>query len=69
MLLGADSFSFIVMVTDCVPFSVAEPPLTVSIATAAVSSVDVSYILSSVGVNVVVPVVAPALMVISDKDP
>ena len=57
------------MVTDCVPFSVAEPPLTVSIATVAVSSVDVSYILSSVGVNVVVPVVAPALMVISDKDP
>ena len=39
--VGADSFSLIVMVTACVPFSVAEPPLTVSMATVAVSSVDV----------------------------
>ena len=67
--VGADSFSVIVIVTACVPSSAADPPLTLSIEMIAVSFVDVSYILSSVGVNVVVPVVAPALIVISDTDP
>ena len=66
---GALSFSSIVIVTDWEPLSVAPPPETVSIAIMAVSSVDVSYRLSSVGVNVVVPVVEPALMVISDRFP
>ena len=49
------------------PLSDASAPDTPLIATAAVSAT--SDILSSVGVKVVVPVVAPALMVISDKDP
>ena len=35
--VGADSSSAIVMVTDCVPFSNALPPETVSMATVAVS--------------------------------
>jgi hypothetical protein len=67
--VGADSFSVIVMVTDCVPSSAADPPLTLSIEIIAVSLVDVSYILSSVGVKVVVPVVAPALIVMSETVP
>ena len=68
--VGADSFSVIVTVTACgVPFSAADPPLTLSIEIIAVSLVDVSYILSSVGVKVVVPVVAPALIVISETVP
>ena len=67
--VGADSSSVIVIVTDCVPSSVADPPLTPSIEIIAVSLVDVSYMLSSVGVNVVVPVVEPAEIVISDIVP
>ena len=35
--VGADSFSVIVIVTDCVPSSVADPPETPVIATIAVS--------------------------------
>ena len=66
--VGADSFSVIVIVTDCVPSSVADPPLTLSIEIIAVSLVDVSYMLSSVGVKVV-PVVAPALIVMSETVP
>ena len=62
--VGALSFSVTVIVTDCVPSSVAEPPETVSIATILVSLP--SKILSSVGVNEAVPVVAPAEIVISE---
>ena len=58
-----------VIVTDWLPLSVAPPPETVPIAMIAVSSVLVSYMLSSVGVNVVVPVVEPAEIVISDIVP
>ena len=54
----------IVIVTACVPFSVADPPDTVSIATIAVSFP--SSMLSSVGVKDTVPVVAPAEIVILD---
>ena len=35
--VGADSFSVIVMVTDCVPFSLAPPPETLPIEIIAVS--------------------------------
>ena len=62
--VGELSFSVIVIVTDCVPSSVAEPPETVDIATTPVSFP--SYTLSSVGVNDAVPVVAPAEMVMSE---
>ena len=62
--VGALSFSVIVIVTDCVPSSVADPPETVSIATIPVSFP--SYVLSSDGVNDAVPVVSPAEIVISD---
>ena len=62
--VGALSFSVIVIVTDCVPSSVADPPETVDIATTPVSLP--SKILSSVGVNDAVPVVAPAEIVISE---
>ena len=62
--VGALSFSVIVIVTDWVPSSVAEPPDTLSMATIPVSFP--SYTLSSVGVNVAVPVVAPAEMVMSE---
>ena len=62
--VGALSFSVIVIVTDCVPSSVADPPETVSIATIPVSLP--SKILSSVGVKVAVPVVAPAEIIMSD---
>ena len=48
-------------------FSVAEPPETLSISIVAVSFDVASYILSSIGVNDVVPVVFPAVIVISDK--
>ena len=63
-IVGADSFSVIVIVTDCVPSSVAAPPETPVIETAAISSS--SYKLSSVGVNDTVPVVAPAEIVMSE---
>ena len=62
--VGADSFSVIVTETDCDPLSVAPPPETPSIVTVTVSSS--SYILSSVGSTTAVPVVAPALIVISE---
>ena len=58
VIVGELSFSVIVIVTDCVPFSVAEPPETEDIATIPVSSP--SYMLSSDGVNEAVPVVDPA---------
>ena len=67
--VDALSLSVIVIVTDCVPLSKASPPETVSIAITAVSFEAASYKLSSVGVNVVVPVVAPADTVIFDKLP
>ena len=56
--------SVIVIVSDCVPSSVADPPETPVIATMAVSFP--SYTLSSVGSNVAVPVVSPAEIVISE---
>ncbi len=59
---GAESFSVIVKVTLCVPDSTALPPDTPEIATIAVSFP--SYSESSVMVNVFVPVVAPAAIVI-----
>ena len=65
--VGADSFSEIVIVTVCVPLSLAPPPDTPVIAIVAVSSS--SYVLSSVGVKDTVPVVAPALIVISSTTP
>ena len=65
--VGALSFSVIVIVTDCVPLSVASPPETPSIEIIAVSSL--SYTLSSVGVKLTVPVVLPALIVISSTTP
>ena len=55
VIVGELSFSAIVIVTDCVPFSVADPPETVDIATIPVSFP--SYVESSVGVNEAVPVV------------
>ena len=54
----------IVIVSDCVPLSVASAPETDEIEIIAVSSA--SKILSSVGVNEAVPVVDPAETVISD---
>ena len=62
--VGALSFSVIVIVTDCVPSSVADPPETEDIATIPVSLP--SYVESSVGVKDAVPVVDPAEIVISD---
>ena len=63
--VGALSLSLIVIVTSCgVPLSLAEPPETDDIATIPVSFP--SYTLSSVGVNEAVPVVLPAVTVISD---
>ena len=53
--------------TDCVPSSVASAPETPSIDIIAVSSL--SYTLSSVGVKLTVPVVLPALIVISSIFP
>ena len=64
---GPLSSSLIAIVTVCVPLSVADPPETEAIAIIAVSSP--SKVLSSVGVNDAVPVVAPALIVISDTVP
>ena len=55
------------MVTDCEPLSVAPPPLTPLMAIVAVT-VSVSSE-SSVGSKVAVPVVEPALIVISDTFP
>ena len=65
--VGVVSSSVIVIVTACVPFSEAEPPLTPVIDTVAVSlpSDDAS----SVGVKLVVPVVLPAVIVLSDITP
>ena len=65
--VGALSFSVMVTVTDCEPLSLAPPPDTPEIDTPAVSSP--SYILSSVGSTAAVPVVAPALIVISETVP
>ena len=65
--VGADSFSEIVIVTDCEPLSDALPPDTLLIAIVAVSSP--SYELSSVGVKLTVPDVLPALMVMSSIFP
>ena len=62
--VGALSFSEIVMVTDCEPLSVADPPETVDIATTPVSFP--SKTLSSVGVKDAVPVVLPAEIVMSE---
>jgi len=45
-----------------VPDSDAPPPATPVIPTIAVSLVEDSYLLSSVGLNTTVPVVAPALI-------
>ena len=56
-----------VIVDCCVPFSVAPPPETPEISTIAVSLP--SYIASSVGVKVAVPVVLPAEIVISEIVP
>ena len=64
VIVGELSFSVIVIVTDCVPSSVAEPPETVDIATIPVSFP--SYVESSVGVNEAVPVVSPAEIVMSE---
>ena len=63
--VGALSFSVIVIVTCCVPSSLAEDPVTaiVSISITAVSFP--SYVLSSVGVNDTVPVKSPAEITIS----
>ena len=65
--VGADSLSVIVMVTDCEPLSAASAPETDDIEIIAVSLP--SYTLSSVGLNVAVPVVAPAETVILEIDP
>ena len=67
VIVGELSFSVIVIVTDCVPSSVADPPETVDIATIPVSFP--SYTLSSVGVNDAVPVRSPAETVILESDP
>ena len=65
-IVGAVSSSVIVMVVDWAPFSVAEPPDTLSIAMIAVSLP--SYVLSSVGVKVVVPVRLPAEIEMLESD-
>ena len=62
---GPGSSSEIVMVTCCVPLSDAEPPETELTSMMAVSSP--SNVLSSMGVKLVVPVVSPAEIVMSDK--
>ena len=61
---GTLSSSMIVMVTLCVPLSVADPPETPDIAIIAVSLP--SDPLSFVGVKFAVPVVSPALIVMSE---
>ena len=66
--VGADSFSVMVNVTCCVPFSTAEPPDTDDISKIAVSLAP-SYTESSVGVKEAVAVVLPAGMVIEDIAP
>ena len=58
--VGVLSFSEMVIVTACVPFSVASPPETPSIEIVAVSSP--SYTLSSVGLKLIVSVVLPAVI-------
>ena len=65
--VGELSFSVMVIVTDCVPSSAASAPETDEIEIIAVSFP--SYMLSSVGSNAAVPVVAPAETVILDKLP
>ena len=65
--VGALSFSVIVIVACCVQFSVTLPPETPETEIIAVSFP--SYVLSSVGVNDVVPEVAPADIVISETVP
>ena len=62
--VGVVSSSVIVIVTACVPSSVADPPLTPVIETVAVSFPSTE--LSFDGVKLVVPVVLPALMVMSE---
>ena len=65
MTVGAASPSaIIVIVSDCVPLSVASAPETVETDIIAVSFP--SYVLSSVGVNEAVPVVCPAEIVMSE---
>ena len=61
--VGALSFSEIVILTACVPLSVALPPETPLIEIVAVSSS--SYTLSSVGLKLIVSVVLPALITMS----
>ena len=65
--VGVASLSLIVIVTDCDPLSVASAPETLLMATMAVSAT--SEILSSVGSKVAVPVVLPAVIVISEIVP
>ena len=67
--VGALSSSVIVIVTACVPLSLALPPETPLIAIVAVSSDAASYKLSFVGVKLTVPVVDPAEITISSKFP
>ena len=63
VIVGALSFSEIVILTSCVPLSVALPPETPLIETVAVSSP--SYTLSSVGLKLIVSVVLPAVITMS----
>ena len=63
--VGALSDSVIAILTDCVPFSVAPPPETATIEIAVVS-VTPSKRLSSLGSKAVVPVVLPAVIVMSE---
>ena len=63
--VGALSLSVIVIVTDCVPLSLALPPETPLIAIVAVSFDVASYKLSSVGIKDTVPVVEPAEITMS----
>ena len=65
--VGVASLSFIVIVTDCDPLSVASAPETLLIATIAVSAT--SEILSSVGSKLALPVELPAVIVISEIVP
>jgi len=61
------AYSLIVIVTDVVPLVEESAPETLDIETVAVSLP--SFTVSSVGLNVAVPVVCPAVIVISDIFP
>ena len=63
VIVGALSFSEIVILTSCVPLSVALPPETPLTEIVAVSSP--SYTLSSVGLKLIVSDVLPALITMS----